>query len=132
MKYLLLFAFIIGLMIGHAMYIRWRWKMLVVRFLTEYDRVMRSFKLFYNFANRETDVSEALIENSGISKSEFLEVQTSMKKIGLENIKKNAECLLEVYEDNFKELNIEELDYRAESLISILIEIRRWLLWHNE
>ena len=131
MKYLLLFAFIIGLMIGHAMYIRWRWKMLVVRFLTEYDRVMRSFKLFYNFANRETDVSEILIENSGISKSEFLEVQTSMKKIGLENIRKNAEGLLEVYEDHFKALDIEELDYRAESLISILIEIRRWLLCHN-
>lgn len=132
MKYLLLY-FLIAVLVffGYRLYLKIKFMFLLAEFFDEYKSVVNSYNIFFGFVSSESNVSDDVLESYEISRKDFEGVRIGISKIVLQNIKEEAEALLDMYEKNFEHLKVYELDFRAKNLREITVNIRRWC-WINK
>ena len=126
MKYVLLYFLVVMVCVfGYKLY-------LLEKFWNGYKRIVSYYDKFSNIVSKSNGVSDEILESYEMSREDYEGILNGVRKIVLQNIKEEAEAILEIYENNFKKLRVYELDFRAENLKKITVNIRRWLWVNNK
>ena len=126
MKYVLLYFLVVMFCVfGYKLY-------LLEKFWNGYKRIVSYYDKFSNIVSKSNGVSDEILESYEMSREDYEGILNGVRKIVLQNIKEEAEAILEIYENNFKKLRVYELDFRAENLKKITVNIRRWLWVNNK
>ena len=126
MKYVLLYFLVVMFCVfGYKLY-------LLEKFWNGYKRIVSYYDKFSNIVSKSNGVSDEILESYEMSREDYEGILNGVRKIVLQNIKEEAEAILEIYENNFKKLRVYELDFRAENLKKITVNVRRWLWVNNK
>lgn len=133
MKYVLLYFLVVMFCVfGYKLYLKIRFIFLLVKFWNGYKRIVSYYDKFFNIVSKSNGVSDEILESYEMSREDLEGILNGVRKIVLQNIKEEAEAILDIYEKNLKKLRVYELDFRAENLRKITVNIRRWLWVNNK
>ena len=133
MKYVLLYFLVVMFCVfGYKLYLKIRFIFLLEKFWNGYKRIVSYYDNFSNIVSKSNGVSDEILESYEMSREDYEGILNGVRKIVLQNIKEEAEAILEIYENNFKKLRVYELDFRAENLKKITVNVRRWLWVNNK